>query len=179
VRGGLVVVGIVLAIIGAALLFVPVLPQSNETATSSSVAPFYAGSVSGYSLTGSILVAVTWSTNGNTSVNVIAATCSGSCDNVSDVSGYTSQNGTSGSFTLSQPNGGSVIMGIVYSGETPVTVTFKITTTLSTVGTLLVVLGIILLILGLVLRGKSKAPATPTPAPVNPAMGPGSAPPPT
>jgi uncharacterized membrane protein len=177
-RAGLVVVGIVLAIIGAALLFVPVLPQSNETATSSSSTPYYAGSVSGFSLTGSIVVAVSWSTNGNTSVNVIAATCGGSCDNVSDVSGITSQNGTSGSFTLSQPNGGSIIMGVIYSGEA-VTVTFKITTTLSTVGTLLIVLGIILLILGIVLGRKSTAPTTPTPPPVNPAMGPGGAPPPT
>ncbi|MCI4338975.1 MAG: hypothetical protein L3J68_01405 [Thermoplasmata archaeon] len=178
-RAGLVVVGIVLAIIGAALLFVPVLPQSNETATSSSSTPYYAGSVSGFSLTGSIVVAVSWSTGGNTSVNVIAATCGGSCDNASDVSGITSQNGTSGSFTLSQPNGGSIVMGVIYSGETPVTVTFKITTTLSTVGTLLIVLGIILLILGVVLGRKSKAATPPTPQPVNPAMGPGGAPPPT
>ncbi|HXW66611.1 MAG TPA: hypothetical protein VEL82_01835 [Thermoplasmata archaeon] len=179
-RGGLVVLGIILAVLGAALLFVPLLPQSNETVTSTSSTPFYEGSVSGYSLTGSIPVAVSWSTNGSVAVEVAAATasCSGTnCANVSGVSGVTFQNGTSGSFMLDQPNGGTVVMGVIYSGSSAVVVTFKITTALATVGTVLLIVGIVVLILGVVLRGKPKpAPAAMPPASAAPVAPPGPPP---
>ncbi len=163
-RAGLVVVGIVLAVIGAALLFVPVVPQSNETVSSSSSTPYVIISVGGYSLTGSVPVAVSWSTNGSTSVEVLAGACSATCNgSSSQISDITSQNGTSGSFTLNQPDGGSIIMGVVYAGSPAVAVTFKITTALSTVGTILVVVGILILILGVVLRRKPKASAASAP----------------
>jgi uncharacterized membrane protein len=172
-RIGWVVVGVVVILIGAALLFVPLEPQANQTADSSSSTPYYVASVSGFSLTGSIPIAVSWTTNGSTPVDVVAAACSGTCQSISQVSGITSQNGTSGSFALNQPDGGSVLMGVVYSGHPGVTVTFKITTALTTIGTILVVVGILLLIVGLVLRKKSgaapaAAPATPTSETTNP-----------
>jgi len=170
-RGGLVAVGIILAVLGAALLFVPLLPESNQTVNSSSDTPYYVGSVDGFSLTGSIPVAVSWSVTGSTAVEVAAATCSGSCSNVSEVSGITYENGTSGSFTLSQPNGGSVIMGVIYDGAPGVTVTFKITVGLATEGTALLLIGILVLIVGVVARGPAKAAATPTP-PSNPPAAP-------
>ena len=178
-RWGWVVVGIVVAVIGAALLFVPVIPQSNETATSSSATPYVIVSVGGYSLTGNVPVAVSWSVSGSTSVEVLAGACTANCNGTSpQVSSLTSQNGTSGSFTLNQPNGGEVIMGVVYDGSPAVTVTFKITTALSTVGTILVVIGILVLIVGVVLR-RSKATPTPAPPTSTPSTEPGSPPPST
>jgi uncharacterized membrane protein len=163
-RIGLVIVGVVLLIVGAALLFVPVVPQSNETVSSSSTAPYYAASVSGFSLTGSIPIAVTWASSGP-SVTVIAGACSGSCISSSQVSSITYQNGTSGSFTLSQPDGGSILMGVDQGGG-GVNVTFKITTALTTVGSILVPVGILVLIVGAVLkRGGSKPAPAPMAAP--------------
>lgn len=178
-RAGWVVVGIVVAVIGAALLFVPVVPQSNETVNSSSSTPYVIVSVGGYSLTGNVPVAVSWSTSGSASVEVLAGACSGTCNDTSQVSGITSQNGTSGSFTLNQPNGGEIIMGVVYGGSPAVTVTFKITTALSTVGTILLVVGILVLIIGIVLRGKPKASAAAAPPTPAPSTGPGGPPPST
>jgi hypothetical protein len=168
-RPGLLVAGIVVLVIGVALLLVPVIPQTSETVRSTSNTPYYEGSVSGYSLTGTTVVSVTWSTNSSVAVTVLAAACSGGCTNISQVSGVTSENGTTGSFTLNQPNGGSVLMGEVYGGPTPVSVTFKITTSLGTVGTILVVLGILLLIAGAVLGRRAKPAATTTP-PAAPAV---------
>ncbi|MGD0257186.1 MAG: hypothetical protein ABSB90_04825 [Thermoplasmata archaeon] len=161
-RVGLVIVGIVLLIVGAAVLFVPLVPQPNETVSASSSAPYYAASVSGFSLTGSQPIAVSWTSSGP-SVTVIAGACSGSCQSQSQVSSITYQNGTSGSFTLSQPNGGSILMGVLYTGAA--NVTFKITTALSTVGTILLVVGILILIIGVVLKSKRAKMAAAMPAP--------------
>jgi hypothetical protein len=153
-RAGWIVVGVVLLLVGAVLLFVPVIPQTNEVVSSSADIPFYAASVSGYSLTGSVPVAVTWTSSASTTV--AAAVCSGSCTNTSQISGVTYQTGTSGSFTLNQPNGGSIVMGEESSGNGTVSVTFKITSALSTVGSLLVVVGIIALLVGIVAGRKPK-----------------------
>lgn len=161
-RIGWVVVGIVLLLIGAVLLFVPVVPQANETVSSSSSTPYYAANVTGFSLTGNIPVAVSWSTSGNASVSIIAGACTSSCQSLSQVSSLTFQNGTSGSFTLNQPDGGSIVMGVASSGSS--NVTFKISTALTTVGTILAIVGILLLIVGIVLRKKSKGSASPAPA---------------
>jgi uncharacterized membrane protein len=182
-RLGLVIVGVVLAIIGAALLFVPVVPQSNQTISTASSPPLAILSVSGFSLTGSIPVAVSWTAN--SSVTVFAAACSATCSNVSMVSGTTVQTGTSGSFSLSQPNGGEVALGAIKASGPPSTVTFKLTTALSTVGTVLLIIGIVVLIVGVVLRsGKAKmatamppsAPTATTP-PVSPPTPPAGGPP--
>jgi uncharacterized membrane protein len=176
-RIGIVVVGVVLLLIGAVLLFVPVVPQANQTVDTSSQLPFIAFQVSGYSLTGSIPISVSWTSP--TAVEVFAAVCSGTCSNSSvgsSVSGVTLQSGTSGSFTLNQPNGGTVGIGALNSGgsgSSAPTVTFSIKTALSTLGTLLLIVGILLLILGVVLKSK-KAPAM-APAPM-PAAPPASAP---
>lgn len=176
-RVGLIVVGIVLLVVGAVLLFVPVVPQT-ETANSASDTPYYAASVSGFSLTGSIAVSVSWSTNGTVPVNVLAASASGNCSSASSISGIVSENGTSGSFTLSQPNGGCIVMGVLYGGS-PVTVTFKITTALSTVGTILIPVGVILLILGAVLGRSPKSAAVPPPMMAPPPVPPPPGPPPS
>lgn len=166
-RLGLVIVGIVLAILGGVLLFVPIVPQTSQTVQSSSdTPPYFLGSISGYSLTGTIAVSVTWTAT--STVDVVAGACTSPCANASSTAGVTditSQTGTSGSFTLNQPNGGYILMGIFdSSGQAAANATFKITTALSTVGTVLLPVGIILLIVGVVVRKKgSKAPAASAP----------------
>ena len=169
-RIGIVIVGVVLAIIGAALLFVPVIPQSNQSIKTVSDIPSNAVlNVSGFSLTGSIPVSVSWTSNN--SVTVLAATCFNCLsENVSSIAGVTIQRGTSGSFTLNQPDGGSIYVGAVSPTETPSTVTFKITTALTTVGSALLIVGIVLLLVGVVLKSrKAKTAAATTPmAPMMP-----------
>lgn len=166
-RIGLVIVGIVLAILGGVLLYVPIVPQTSQTVQSSSDTPYFLGSISGYSLTGTIAVSVTWTAT--STVDVAAAACTSSCattNSTSGVSDITYQSGTSGSFTLNQPNSGYILMGIFdSSGQAAANATFKITTALSTVGTVLLPVGIVLLIVGIVLRksgSKSSAPAMST-----------------
>jgi uncharacterized membrane protein len=163
VRAGLILAGAVVVLLGVVLLTVTLVPQPNVVVTTdSSSSPYYEGSVSGFSLTGSIPVSVQWSSSGP-SVTVVYAVCSGSCSNYSQVSDLSSQNGSTGAFQLHQPNGGSITLGVVYGGG-PVSVTFKISTALTTVGTALVVLGVVLLLLGIVLRRRK--PPSPVPAPV-------------
>jgi uncharacterized membrane protein len=168
-RLGLVIVGVILLVIGAVLLFVPVVPQANETVSTSSTLPYDIFSVGGFSLTGSIPISVSW-TSSSGAVEVVAAACSScSSQNASSVSGVTIQNGTSGSFSLSQPDGGEVLVGAIGSMSSPTNVTFKITTALTTVGSILVIVGIVVLILGAVLKsGKAKAAAAA--APMSPMM---------
>jgi hypothetical protein len=175
---GLVAVGVVLLLIGAVLLFVPVVPQPNETVSSTAELPYYAAQVSGFALTGTTPIAVSWSVNGSNPVQIVAGACTGSCqnENTSQISSLTTQNGTSGSFTLNQPNGGTILMGVVYGGG-PVTVTFKITTALSTVGSALLVIGILVLIAGLILRRTPKAPPAMASQPAAPSSDPMMPPP--
>lgn len=161
VRPKWVAAGGVILVVGTVLLLVPVTPQPTETVRSQ-----YVGSVSGFSLIGKIAVFVTWTSAG--AVQIGAAACPSTCT-LSDYgrSGAVRQYGTSGSFSLNQPDGGSIIMGNV--GPTPQIVglsgpniTFHITTAPTTVGTGAVVVGGAVLILGLVLRSTSYArPAPP------------------
>jgi uncharacterized membrane protein len=163
---GVVVVGVVLLILGAVLMFVPIVPQSAQKVSSGSTLPAVIFSVSGFSVTGSIPVSVSWSSTGP--VEVAAATCSGSCAsaNASAASGVVLQSGTSGSFTLNQPNGGQVVLvAVSTNSSSPTTTTFNVTTALSTVGSILLILGIVLLIVGVVVKSKSKA----APMPMSPA----------
>lgn len=169
-RVGLVIVGVILLIIGAVLLFVPVVPQGNETVSTASSTPYAVFSVGGFSLTGSIPVSISWTSSSGAAVEVVSAACSScSTSNATSISGITIQNGSSGSFSLSQPDGGSVLVGAIGSSGSPTNVTFKITTALTTVGSILVIVGIIVLILGAVLKsGKPKAAVAPAPMPATP-----------
>ena len=180
-RLGILVAGIVLVIIGAALTFVPVVPQGSQTVRSNSTAPYYAGSISGFSLTGSIPVSVSWTASSDVEIVAVAASCDGAgCSNATQISGATLQSGTSGSFTLDQPDGGSIIMGVVSTpGGSSANATFKITTAVTTVGAILAIVGIILVIVGAVVRKGRKA-TTVAPAPTAwpaPTDGPTTAPP--
>ncbi len=171
-RAGLVALGIILAVLGATLLFVPILPQSHETINSAETTPYYAGSVSGFSLSGSIPIAVSWTVNGTDPVEVVAAACSGACTNVSEISSEAYENGTAGSFTLAQPNGGTVVLGVLYDGTPGEIVTFQITIGAATVATVLVAVGLLVLIVGVVARRPTPpAPEVPPTAPPPPPTG--------
>jgi uncharacterized membrane protein len=176
-----VVLGVVLLIVGVVLLFVPVMPQTSQSltaGTSQTSSDVYLGQVSGWSLTGNIPVAISW----NSSADVIVgyATQSGACPSYLNVSNLvvSTQNGTSGSFTVNQPNGGCIVLAAAGYGSV---VTFKITTSLTLIGTILVFVGIIVMIVGIVLRGKPKAQPQPGyPQQMAPMGGyPGAPPPPT
>ncbi len=161
-RLGIAVVGVILLVLGAVLLFVPLSPQPNQNVTSGSVSTGGSGvsifSVSGFSLTGNIPVSISWSAP--TAVVIGAVACSGTCQNPSTSgSGVAVQTGTSGTFTLNQPDGGEIGLVAITTAGSAVTVTFKITTALTTVGSILLILGILLLIVGVVLKSKSGAPA--------------------
>jgi uncharacterized membrane protein len=164
-RPVIVVVGIVLLIVGAVLLFEPVVPQANQTITSQSSPPVDIESVSGYSLTGSIAVHIAWTSVAP--VTVVAATCSANCNYNSSASGVTLQSGTSGSFTLNQPNGGEIAFGAINltSGKGG-NATFTISTALATVGTLLIVVGILLVIAGVILKSDKARSAVQPASPV-------------
>lgn len=163
-RAGIVVVGVVLLVIGAVLLYVPLAPQPAQTMTqSSSSASPYAFQVSGFSITGSMPVSISWTSN--TSVILAAVACSGTCSgNISSVSGVVLQTGTSGSFTLSVPDGGTVAIVAESSTGGPSTTTVNVTTAETSIGSILLIVGILLLIVGLVLKRKSAKPMGASPA---------------
>ncbi|MCI4352422.1 MAG: AAA family ATPase [Thermoplasmata archaeon] len=151
----LLVVGLVLAVVGAVLLFVPVVAQPSQTVQTTSSTPYVAFTVSGFSLTGSIPVSVSWTSTA--SVTVLAAACSAQCSgNPSSISGLTTQTGTSGKFTLNQPDGGAVVLGALNVGGAAAAVTFKVTTALTSIGSILLIVGILLLVVG-ILRWSRKA----------------------
>jgi hypothetical protein len=168
-RPVIVVVGIVLLIVGAVLMVEPVVPQSNQSISKNSTLPYVIESVSGYSLTGSIAVHVSWTSP--TTVTVVGGACTSTCNSNSSASDLTLQSGTSGSFTLNQPNGGEILIGAINgssfsSGSGAANATFVITTAFATVGTLLVVVGILLVIAGLVMKSDKARPAVQPAQPV-------------
>jgi len=155
------VVGLGLAVVGLVLVVVPVVPQGSETVTYATVNgqahfTYYRVAESGLSLSGVNVVAVSWTSASSVDVEVVAAACSASCNgNFSQLSDVTDQRGTSGQFTLDQPNGGSIVMGILSTANgTNASVSFRLVTTLSTVGSACIVLGGMLAIVGLILRGR-------------------------
>ncbi|MCI4327187.1 MAG: hypothetical protein L3K16_06100 [Thermoplasmata archaeon] len=170
-RPVIVVVGIVLLIVGAVLMVEPVVPQSNQTISSNSALPYVVESVSGYSLTQTIAVHISWTAPAT--VTVVGGACTASCNSSSSASDLTIQSGTSGSFTLNQPNGGEILFGAINGstfsqGSGAANATFMVTTAFATVGTLLVVVGILLVIAGLVMKSdKARAAVQPAQPVVN------------
>lgn len=169
-RWTLVMVGLVLIVIGGVLLFVPVVPQNDQKESVQFLTgAAYVENVSGYSITSSIPVAVSWSSNSSTKVLVGAGTCSSSCSDRRIPGPVTWENATGGSFTLNPPNGGGIEL-VVLGWYGPSTVTFKITSALGTAPTALIVVGAALLVLGFVLRAKGEAAPTQALSPA-PAVG--------
>ncbi len=163
-RSRLAAVGIVVALLGIALLFAAVAPESDRTVDSSAKAPYYVGRVGGFSLTGSIPISVSWSVNGSSPVEVWAAACAlgDVCGSALAPTDY--ENGTAGTLTMSQPNGGSIVLGVLYGGTPGEVVTFHLTVALATAGSVLAVVGLAILIAGVVVPSRS-APSGPAPSP--------------
>jgi hypothetical protein len=180
-RGGIVVAGIIVLAIGLVLVFVPLAPQGSSKVNSSSTQPFEVLSVSGFSLTGSIPVSVSWSSEAI--VLVAGASCSSSCEtgSIQSLGGVAIQTGTSGSFTLNQPDGGEIVLeAIPVSGNSSsgATTTFNVTTAMTTVGSAVAIVGIVIVLVGIVLRSKRKAPAPTAPMPPAGETNPPAPPPP-
>ena len=176
-RAGILVAGIVLILLGAVFLYVPIVPQGSQKVTESQP---YAFNLTGFSLFGSQPIRMTWTSN--VPIVFAAAACSSlsACTSASltGLSSVSIQTGTSGTFTLSVPNGGTVIVGIVStqsnSSSTPANANVSVTTALGTVGTALLVLGIVIFLVGLVLRKKRKMVPMPPPPPMTPVTPPPS-----
>lgn len=153
-RPGLVVVGVVLLVVGAALLFVPLIPQASQTVTYQKTS--YSANLTGYSLTGSVAGSLAW--NSNRTIEFLFVTCpTSTCS--SGAFTLQDQNGTSGTFSFSVPSGGQIVAGIL-SGPPGSSATVKLTLTEPTYGSVLLVGGVLVLVVGLGLRRK------PSPAPV-------------
>lgn len=157
-RSRLAAVGIVVALLGVALLFAAVAPESEENVDSSAEAPYYTGSVDGFSLTGSIPVSVTWSVNGSFPVEVSAVACAPQSVCVPERAPIAHENGTAGSFSFAQPNGGAILLDVSYGAEPGEVVTFHLTVALATAGSVLAVAGLGILLVGVVARPRSGPP---------------------
>lgn len=155
------VLGVALVVIGLVLVVVPVVPQGSGTVSygvtnGGAHLSYYRVAESGLSLSGVIVVSVAWTAAGSSAVEIIAAACSSTCGgNFSQLSDVTVQTGKSGAFALDQPIGGSIAMGILSTENgSNASVTFRLVTTLSTVGSAMVVFGGALAIFGGVSRRK-------------------------
>ena len=171
----LVAIGLVLVILGAVLIFVPIVQASNQTVSESSP---YVANLTGISITGTIPGTISWSSN--VQVTFIAASCTSvsfSGNLLSPCPGFSiigNQNGTSGSMTFNVKSGSTLFAGIV-SGGSGAQAAVTVTVALTKIGTVLLIVGVIVLLLGVVL--KSKAPKAPTAPPRPGATMPDTAPP--
>jgi len=161
-RGGWVAFGIVLAIIGAVLLFVPVTTQATQAVSDTNP---YAANVTGFSITGTVAFTLTW-----TSSSVVELTAA-SCASVDFSAGNPcqgetllgTQNGTSGSMSFNLKPGAALLIGTPNSPGGSADITLK--SSLSTVGSILLVFGGLVFLVGLVLKKKARPAPAPTPAP--------------
>jgi hypothetical protein len=155
-------VGVGLVLIGAILVSFPLVSQGNQALYIGSVpgADALVENVSGFSITGITPVTVSWTSNNSTYVSVLAAVCQAPCFGSNVHGPVTSENGSSGSFSLNPSNGWGIVL-IVSTGQAPVSVTFRFVTAANTVGTCFLVGGGALLVAGIVLWSKRKPPLPP------------------
>jgi uncharacterized membrane protein len=179
-RLAIVIVGVILLIIGAVLLFVPLVPQQSTDLSATS--PGAELNVSGFSIVGSVYFSMSWTSSA--AVDFFAGVCSGgvsSSGNCSSIGAtMTWLNSTSGTWSFTAKPGDSIGFGMVSSillgGSSNATANVKITASLATVGSILLIVGIILLIVGLVLK-KKVPPAPPSMMPQDTSGGMGMPPP--
>lgn len=172
-RRRVLLLGIVLVLIGIVLSYVPTVPEGSHTATvtADSVAgPWYQFSekVPGSSVTGVIPITISW-TASSRATDADAAACFGDCTNVTQVDSFmqTEGEGTSGSFSLLQPNGGSIFLALIQQTTPPASdnFSFSITAVLTVAGPLLLTSGTIVIILAGILepKGGARPPKTTRP----------------
>jgi hypothetical protein len=157
-----VVFGIVLLLVGAYFLLVSVVPAGGESVT---VSLFSGGgnvhqvseNISGFSITGSLSVYVSWASN--LQVSFEAASCSDECSFSNlPYEMVAGGEGTTGSSTFNQPNGGNILL--VWSQENfsrpSYNLTYSVWTTVPNVGPCLLISGAIVLFVGIALPPRSE-----------------------
>jgi hypothetical protein len=154
----LVIAGIVVLLVGALIQFVPLAPQPVNPISTYGGTPFETFSVGGFSITGSITVSISWTAS--SPVTFIAAVCPSGCHsaNVSSLSDITTQSGKSGSLTLSQPNGGEIILVALSNTSTGVNPT--VITVWATEAAVVLFAGVAVVIAGVVWRSPRRAVPT-------------------
>jgi uncharacterized membrane protein len=179
-RIGLVIIGIVLLLLGAVLMFVPVLKSdANSTAISYSQcgsSPTCTVSYNIYDASPGVIggtsAKLTWTSPSN--VLFFAVTCTNAVTSAQLQSVATpaqlskdcgtnatvaNQTGTSGTSSFTIPSGGSLVyFAISLNNQEPV-VNSSLTTTSPLLGFVLLVVGILLLILGAALKSKKQKQA--------------------
>jgi hypothetical protein len=144
---------------GAILFFVPVVPQASHTRTlefpPGDSDYFLKENISGFSLTGTIPVIISWSSNG--SIDVVASACPHYCSNQSQLPSnsivYESLV-TSGSVYLSVPNGGAIFVAWYQQTDQPpsTALTYTVWTGLTPAGPILLISGSAVVVLGVTFR---------------------------
>lgn len=169
-----VIIGVALLLSFVVFQFVPLASQPVNPISASGSTPFEIFSVGGFSISGSIPVLISWSAS--SPVTFVAATCPNACRNVNvnELKGITELSGTSGSFTLEQPNGGGIVLvALNQYGGSPV-VSLSVFTGLATEAAVCLFVGIAVCILGVVWRPKGRPVRAPEsfPAPLSPETAP-------
>ncbi len=186
-RKGILAIGVVLAVIGAVVMTVPLLPDSesfsastpgpcNEGANCTQAFNVYSASDGVF---GGTSAKLSWSSTGT--VTFVAVTCTKQIttdvldsQNASQIDAACGTNhtvadasGTSGSYTFTIPSGGSLAYFAFSSASTLPTVSTTLTTTSPLLGLAGVALGIVLILLGLVLRPKARRAGAGSAAPAS------------
>jgi uncharacterized membrane protein len=175
-RASLLIVGAILVVIGLVLAFVPLIQSISQdtvaNTTTESVFQGYAWNITGFAITGSIPITISWTASGPVKTELVI--CSGGGFNgyfycAGTPSWPSNQSGTSGTASFSAPSGSSLLFAMYSQNATTGHVNGELAE--STIGLIIVIVGIILLIVGVVLKGKHTSHVTTPPN--------GSEPPPT
>jgi hypothetical protein len=162
-RAGIVVVGIVFGVLGALLLFEPIVPLQSQTVTSTNPDIFSVAAV--VSPTGNVELTVTWSSTMPTtfavytctSVTLPASNVSTACRGAVTIG---TETGTSGTFHFPVKLGSSVIAGIF--AQKPGTASVTVTGSSPLLATFLLVLGGVVVVVGVILKRKGATAPVPT-----------------
>jgi hypothetical protein len=170
-RIGFLVVGVVLVLLAAILMFVPLITVSTATISSEEV---YTANVTGYSIVGTVAGSLSWTSTAPVTLSFVtcsvAATPTGGGYTCPGTGTSTNETGTSGSFAFALKSGGEI--GAYFSGPSGASTSISVKLAQDTIGFILLVVGVLLFLAGLVLKhGAKPAPAVP---PATPATPPGS-----
>lgn len=159
----LVVIGIVLAVVGAVLAFVPFLPGPSQVLTAVHPTAAFNATTSG-SLTGYWTIGLTWTANQTVSLLVLVChsinLTASSLHTVCPGAAPTVLNGTSGSGSYSVPVGGALLIGILSNTASSPRVHIQLQPTMVFAGTILLFGGIGIAVVGLLPRPRARPAAT-------------------
>src|SRR5690242_12221828 len=156
-RAGVLVVGILLAILGGILAFVPFIPTGSQTITAQQEWAFNV--TAAFSITGTVPLSISWSSPTDVTVQLVT------CDSVSDLTCTnehdSEQNGTSGTFAVNPKVNGAV--GLILG--TPGNATVTVREAQPTIGDALLIVGGLFVVAGIVLPRRKPPAPVPVPAP--------------